>query len=322
MSIRNLFCGVAVMAASASATAACHADEPPQVRIEHAAARLVVIAEPRNNVSVTVHHGDNRLPELNVRQEGGRVVVDGGLDAGMFGVSNDRTRCVGAYVVTHIGPMTHIRDNRAVFVRGVGRVDYDDLPVITAHVPLSARVAASSAVFGEVGRTDSLDLSAVGCGNWTVADVRGQLSVNNVGSGDIHAEAAGSLRGKLAGSGDLQTGAVGGDADVSIAGSGDVTTGAVNGALRAKVAGSGDVAVASIAGPVDAGIAASGGIRIHGGHAPNVKARVAGSGDFSFDGEAGSLSAAVVGSGDIYVAHVSGPVSKSVMGSGDVRTGR
>ncbi|MGC1305122.1 MAG: hypothetical protein WA840_22365, partial [Caulobacteraceae bacterium] len=167
MNIRYLFCGVAAMTASAALATGCHADEAPQVRVEHAAARLVVIAEPRNNVSVTVHHGNSRLPELTVRQEGDRVVVDGGLNAGPFGATIDRVRCVGSYTTTHTGPLVSTRDSRGVIAPGAGRVAYADLPVIVAHVPLNARIAGSSAVFGEVGRTDSLDLSAAGCGDWT-----------------------------------------------------------------------------------------------------------------------------------------------------------
>lgn len=332
MNVRNLFYGAALAAGVMAIAGASYAQDhggdhaadwsDAQVRVEHAAARLVVIPEARNNVSVTVHHGDSRLPELTVRQEGDKVIVDGGLARGPFGEVVQRTRCVGSYTVTHIGPLTHTLDNRAVVVGGVGRVAYGDLPVITARVPLNARVAGSSAVYGDIGRSESLKVSSAGCGDWTVADVHGHLTVATAGSGDVQAGAVGGLTGKLAGSGDLRTGPVASDVEVSVAGSGDVTTGAISGGLRARIAGSGDVAVASIEGPIEASIAASGDIRIHGGHSPHVKASVAGSGDFSFNGQADSLNGSVVGSGDISVAHVTGEVSKSVIGSGEVRAGR
>jgi hypothetical protein len=322
MKVRALYFQAAGVAALMIVASAAHAEDMGdyQVRVEHAAARLVVIPEARNNVSVSVSHGPSRLPQLSVRQEGDHVVVEGGLTEGPFG--GERIRCTGSYTVTHVGPLTHTLDSRAVIVGGVGRVAFQDLPVITARVPLNARVAGASAVFGEVGRTESLKVANAGCGDWTVGDVRGRLTVSQAGSGDVHAGAAGALTAKLAGSGDLGAGPIGGDAEVAVAGSGDVTLGAVTGALTAKLAGSGDIALASVGGPVQASMAASGDVRIHGGYAPHVRVSIAGSGDFSFDGRADSLNGSIVGSGDIYVAHVSGEVSKSVMGSGEVRAGR
>ncbi len=313
--------GLAGLAASPAAT-----QQPsPQVQVEHAAARLVVIAEPRSDISVTVQHGPSRLPDLAVRREGGRIVVDGGL-ARPFG--GDRVRCVGGVWNTGVhaslfgGLHSGSGDNRAVFVEGVGRVALADLPVITAHVPLDARLDTSGAVYGQIGQTRSLMLSPTGCGDWQAGHVQGSLSVDSAGSGDTRVDGAGEAHGRLAGSGDLAVGPIAGSAELSLAGSGDVSAGAVGGPVRLSLSGSGDVSLAQVNAPVVANMASSGDVRIHGGRTPDLRVSIAGSGDFSFGGAAGRLTASVVGSGDIHVAHVDGPVSKSVIGSGEVTIGR
>ena len=282
-----------VLAAGLLAPAAASAQQAG-VRVEHAAARLIVIPEPRGNVSVTVHQGSAGLPPLQVRQEGGVVVVDGGLDRRIEG-------CTSA----HIGIFTHREEGQGTYVRvrGMRAIPVAELPVITAHVPLNARVGASDAVWGEVGPTSRLDLATAGCGDWRVADVRGDFHVRMAGSGDVRAASTGATRAALAGSGDLQLAMVNGGFDVAISGSGDVHSRIVNGPIAAKIAGSGDVT-------------------IDGGQAPNVGVSVVGSGDFNFHGVAGALAASVAGSGDVSVAHVTGPVSKRVAGSGDVNVGR
>jgi hypothetical protein len=293
------------------------------VRVEHAAARMVVISEPRGDVSVTVAHGASRLPPLQVRREGGVIVVDGGLER-PFG--SDRVRCVGGWTSHPAGhwlgvPVTHTRDDRAVVVEGVGRVDYGELPLITVHLPRDARIADDGAVWGQIGATDSLHLATVGCGDWSVGPVRGGFDAQMVGSGDVAVASTGPVHAQLSGSGDLSVGPVGGGADLTLAGTGDVRTGRVAGPLKLALAGSGDIEVAEVRAPVQAHIASSGDVRIHRGYAPQVNVQLAGSGDFVFDGAAGRLAASVVGSGEVHVGHVDGPVSKSVMGSGEVTVG-
>ncbi len=310
-SIGVIFVATGSMLAAASAV---QARLGPQVQVEHAAARLVVVAEPRGDISVTIRHGPSRLPELAVRREGGRPFGDG-------------VHCVGANWTRRpffaFGrPIAHMRDTHGVITAGFGRIDLDALPVITAHVPLDARLATSGAVFGEVGPTRSLVLSPAGCGDWTAGHVQGPLTVSATGSGDTRVDGAGEVHAHLAGSGDLAVGPVDGPADLSLAGSGDVSAGAVSGPVRLSLSGSGDVTLAQVDAPVVANIASSGDVRIHGGRTPDLRVSIAGSGDFTFGGEAGRLSASVVGPGDVHVAHVEGPVSRSVVGSGDVYVGR
>ncbi len=317
MNLQGLLGGAALVLALGAVQA--RAEDQPQVKIEHAAARVVVIAEARSDVAVTISHGPSRLPQLQVRQEGGQVIVDGGLGDGDGAGpwrGSDHVNCVTRHAIGSIR-----RESRLVIVRGVGEVAYGDLPVITVHAPMNVRIGASSAVYGEVGRSDGLELASSGCGDWTAADVRGRLAFVSSGSGELTAGSAGGLTAHISGSGGLQMEAVGSDVDAILSGSGNIKLGAVRGGLHAKNAGSGDISLASVDGPVESSIAGSGNVRIHGGRAPNVQASVAGSGNLSFDGEAGALSGSVAGSGDIYVASVTGPVSRSVTGSGTVRTG-
>ncbi len=302
----------ALLPAAALATALLVAGQAladPGVRVEHAAARLVVIPEARADVAVTVTPGDPRLPALAVRREGSTVVLDGGL-RGRIGA------CRGADLNVN-GRLPLI----TVDVRGVGRVPFDRLPVVTARVPLATQVAGGEAVWGEVGPSRRLTLSNAGCGDWRVAPVREALTAQDDGSGDVHAQTAGELGWSSHGSGDLTLGAVAGPAVLQMAGSGDVRLEHVSGRLEARLAGSGDVVAGRVDGPVQASIAGSGDVHIAAGRVPAVQVETAGSGDFVFNGEAGSLSARTAGSGDIHVARVTGPVSRASAGSGEITVG-
>lgn len=274
---------LAIGAVCAAFLAAGAAQAAPSVQIKDAVARVVVVPEARSDILVEMQTKNAALP-LTVRQEGDRTIVDGGLGWNRIGSCN-----------TVAGKTT-------VRVTGVGDVAWDDIPQIIIHTPMDVDVGAGGAVFGSVGRSDSLKLGNAGCGDWTVANVAGSLKISEAGSGDVKAGTAGSAEIKVAGSGDIDTQGVSGDASVSIAGSGDVEMAWVTGNLAAKIAGSGDV-------------------NVNGGSAKAVSASIAGSGDVNFKGEAGSVSAKIAGSGDVRLLKVSGPVAKSVVGSGSVYVG-
>jgi hypothetical protein len=272
--------GLAVAAALAGGGAA----SAQALKVEDAAARLVVIPEARADVQVSVVQGGAGLPPLVVRRRGASVEIDGDLERRIQGCDS--------------------RDGRqSVRVRGLGEVAVASLPVITARVPLNAEVAADGAVFGTIGRTRSLELSAASCGAWSVANVEGELEIAAAGSGDILVGASRSAEVSLAGSGDVRLGPVGGPLEVSIAGSGDVRAVSVAGALSASIAGSGDVLIES-------------------GRTGPVSANIVGSGDVRLGGAAQSVNANIMGSGDVRVGQVTGAVRRSVMGSGDVIVGR
>lgn len=255
----------------------------PSVQIKDAVARVTVIPEDRADVKVEFLTRNSSLP-LTVTTIGDKTVVDGELR------HNRIHNCMS-------------RDGQAsVGVRGVGKVDWKDIPQVVVRTPREARVSAGGAVFGTIGRSDSLSFANAGCGDWTIANVQGQIELSEAGSGDIKAGSAASAK-------------------VNVAGSGDVTLGKIAGDLKANIAGSGDIRAASIAGDLNARVAGSGDVKVDGGQARMMTASVAGSGDVAFGGVAQQLDARVMGSGDVSAARVVGAVNKSVMGSGDVRVG-
>jgi Putative auto-transporter adhesin, head GIN domain len=275
--------GVAVAAALAVGSQAGAAPfGAPTVDIRGAVAKIVISPEPRSDVAVEVVRADPRLP-LRIWRFVGQTNVDGGLGR--------RLRACG------------LRNGQPyAIVAGIGEVSGDAIPKLVIHTPMDARIYASGAVWGQIGRTDSLDFANGGCGDWQIANVRGQLRVRQAGSGETHAGQAGS-------------------ADLSTAGAGSIFTREVAGPVRAMNVGSGDIDVASLNGAFDARIAGSGRVRAQAGHASAMQASIAGSGDIALGGVADSLKASVVGSGDVRVARVTGPVSKAVIGSGAVRIG-
>ncbi len=254
----------------------------PSVEFKDAAARVTVIPEARPDVKVQFVTTNRALP-LTVRTGGERLVIDGGLRRRVGGCNTMFGRTV-------------------VRIRGLGQVAYDNLPQIVVRTPLDARVGAGGAVFGSLGRADAVELSNEGCGDWTIANVKGPLKINEAGSGDVRAGGAGELV-------------------VHQAGSGDITARDISGPVTVAVAGSGDVSAASVDGPLNAAVAGSGDVKIERGRATEMDVHVAGSGDVTFGGTAGSLNAAIAGSGDVDVARVTGPVKKAVFGSGGVNIG-
>lgn len=286
----DLALGIAVLALAAAGTA-----NAASVEIKHAAARVTVIPENRNDVKVEFVTTNPALP-LQVSNRGDRVIVDGDL--------RRRIRdCHGLHWNIDVGGKKSRGDSAvSVTVRGVGRVRWDDLPQIVVRTPMDSRVGASGAVFGSVGRSASLDLDNAGCGDWTIANVAGGATVDIAGSGDTRMGSARDLRVRIAGSGDVDVTHVAGPANIDIAGSGDVH-------------------LASVAGSLDVDIAGSGDVKVDGGRATSMDVNIAGSGDVDFGGAAQTLKASIAGSGDVRAGSVAGGVSKSVLGSGSVYVG-
>jgi len=288
----------------------------PTLRINHAAAVVVISPENRPNIAVSVTRGAGRLPPLKMRRDGGALVVDGGLNTGSMS-------CDGGYKVTHLfGGIDHNHDTRRVRVMGVGWVKVSDLPVITVHAPRTVAVSTDGAVWGSMGPSEAVALDAGGCGDWQVAAVRGKLTAHVAGSGDIQGDTVGALELHIAGSGDLDLRSVAGPAMIEVVGSGNVHLGAAAGAVDARLLGSGNLVADRVAGSVKADLSGSSDMKINSGHASPLAVQVSGSGSFLFNGVAGAVSADVSGTGDIHIAHAEGPVAKSVSGTGDISIGR
>jgi hypothetical protein len=273
---------LAITAMAGVALAAAGAASAADVEIRNAAVRVTVIPEARGDVGVSIVK-DNPRMHIHLMRFGDRVVIDGGL--GMRSPN-----------------CTNVLGRRGVRAWGLGFTPYDDLPQIVIRTPLDAKVSAGGAVYGVVDRATSLELSNGGCGDWSVANVAGALTVRMAGSGDLRAGDAAS-------------------AHVRIAGSSDVFLRSVNGGLDIASSGSGNLHAETMAGPLHVRIAGSGDVTVPGGQVTDMSVAVAGSGDIRFGGVAQDLDATIVGSGDVSVGRVTGHVSKHVAGSGSVTIG-
>lgn len=271
-----------LLAAVAATLCATGAAKAATVEIEDAVARVTVVPENRSDIKIEVFAPNARLP-LTVRTIGDRTILDGDLDRRIRSCNGSGERA-----------RVHVRD--------LGDVSWAEMPQVTIRTPRDVKVEAGGAVFGSVGRSASLDLGNSGCGDWTIANVEGAARISQAGSGDTRMGSSGSLK-------------------VRVAGSGDVAAADVRGALDVNIAGSGSAAIRSVNGPLEVSIAGSGDVDVDGGRATTMKASIAGSGDVEFDGVADSLSASIAGSGDVHAKQVRGNVSKRILGSGSVRVG-
>jgi hypothetical protein len=276
MKLQTFALGGALLAAGAASAS-------PTVDIRNAALRVTVIPEARSDIAVTVVKANSKLP-VRVTRDGTNVKIDGGAGSVW-------TNC-------HSGGGW-----RGVSTWGAGNVHDSDLPTLIIRTPMDVTVRSGGAVFGVIGRGNTIDLSNSGCGDWTVGDATGSLRLAQTGSGDVRAGASGA-------------------ADISISGSGDVSMTHVRGGLRARTSGSGDVTAAMVDGPLFVRISGSGDVVAKSGSVTTMDVAVAGSGDVRFGGVAQNLAVAIVGAGDVSAAHVTGAVEKRIAGSGDVTVGR
>ncbi|MGH7024408.1 MAG: GIN domain-containing protein [Caulobacteraceae bacterium] len=255
----------------------------PRLEIKAAAARVTIIPEARADIHVDIIQSRRALP-LRLVRSGGVTVVDGGLARRVRGCPRLADGTLG------------------VRVRGLGNLSPAELPRLVVRTPLDARVTVGDGVSGDVDRAASLEFENRGCGDWTIANVRGRLRLDQLGSGTAKTGRAGQ-------------------AVLNVAGGGEIEMGPVGGPVTAISTGEGTIVVASVDGPVIARVAGSGGIEIAGGRASELNAQVAGSGSILFDGEAGAVAANVMGPGVVRVARALGPVSRRVFGAGRVQIG-
>jgi hypothetical protein len=280
------------LGALAASTALASTAGAQEVEIENAVARVVVIPEDRTDIQVTVDQGSAGLPAIQISRRGDEVRLDGGL----------RRRIQNCDTQGFVGNPTEMPDGVRVAVRGHGTIEMSQAPLVVIRTPRDVHINASGAVWGAIGRSDSTELGAGGCGDWSVGNTTGELSIAVGGSGNVRAGTARSGDLAIGGSGSILTGAIGGPADIAIGGSGDVS-------------------LASVDGTTDVAIGGSGSVRIEGGQAPSLDIAVAGSGDVVFGGTAGNLSASIAGSGDVTVTRVTGEVDRTILGSGQLRVG-
>lgn len=328
---------LALVLTASGAAAQTAAVPSPALIVRDAALRVVVTPEDRADVSATLRGGSGEVPAPTLRREGSSLVVDGGLRDRIRGCGTGVT-IAGVISYSNDGDDDRSQDRVRVRIEGVGSVRQNELPLLDVRVPMHARVEVSGAVFGAIGRTESVSLSNSGCGHWTVANTRGGSSLTQLGSGDIRAGSSGRTQALVRGSGDVALVSVSGPLTAEVVGSGDVRVQSVAGPVTARVRGSGDVRlnggaaqgldgevhgsgdlrVATANGAVRLATYGSGDAVVDGGRATRLQAEVRGSGDVRFGGTTGAASAAVNGSGDIRIAEATGPVARAVRGSGDI----
>lgn len=280
----------AVSAAALTGLAAAPASAA-DVEIRDAVARVIVIVEDRSDVGVEITQGSSSLPALQLRRNGRDIRIDGGL-----GRNAIRNCSSGPSSARQPG------EGASVEVRRVGRVRLEDAPMIVLRTPRDVDVSVGGAVFGAVGRgARAIDLGNGGCGDWTVANTDGDLSLSLGGSGAIRAGASRAL-------------------EASLGGSGSISAGATR-ALEAAVGGSGGITVARVDGPGEISIGGSGNVRVRAGAMTSLDASIAGSGNVRHDGSVRDLDASIAGSGNIQVGSAE-RVSRAVIGSGSVIVGR
>ena len=197
----KLAIATAVSAVALAAVAGPAFAKEPNVEIRYAVARVAVVVEDRADVAVEVEQGSSRLPRVEVTRVGDEIRVNGGLRrrGGLFNGDNDGiNNC-------NNGPNGGRAGEGAwAEVRGVGRVNVADAPLIVIRTPRDVNVNASGAIYGSVGRgARSLELGHGGCGRWDVANVDGSMSLSIGGSGDIRAGTSSSLEVAIGGSGSV-----------------------------------------------------------------------------------------------------------------------
>jgi hypothetical protein len=226
----------------------------------------------------------NPLLPIRVSRFGGRIFVSGGLG-----------RRIG-------GCLRKPQGRATVLISGIGETPYSALPQVVIHTPLDARVYVAGAAWGAVGRSESLEFSNAGCGDWVIANVRGRMRLSLAGAGGVRAGRAGR-------------------AELYSAGAGAIATRSIAGGVTAMSTDSGAIDIGEVDGPFTARVAGSGAIRAAAGRVTRLQATIAGAGDVTLAGTAQSLNASIFGSGDVRVTRVTGSVVKSVIGTGKVRIG-
>ena len=273
---------IAIAAAATALAAAGAAAAAPSVEIRDAVVRVTVIPEDRADVKVEMLTTNASLP-LQVRTEGMTTVISGDLAHRIYDC--------------------HTRgDHPTAWVRGIGSVDYKNMPQAVIHTPRAVAIDASGAVYGSVGRAGSLDLENSGCSAWTVADVAGDTVLRESGAGSVRMGSTGKL-------------------DVQLSGAGNVHATQVRQGLDATVSGAGGVTIDNLAGAMQAHLSGVGRIKVAQGHVGAIRASISGVGGVDFGGQAESLDASISGFGGIRVKTVTGPVTKSISGGGHVTIG-
>ena len=267
------------------------------IRLRHVAARIMVTAEDRTDVSIEIDNpGGAPTPEISL--DGGRLSLDGRLRGRLGSCSEE-----------------------GVELRGYGFVAYQDAPLITIRAPRDLDLDIAGAGRAEIGETERLTLDVNGCAHAAAANVTGQAKLDLNGSGQITLAGAETASVDLNGSGRVRIEQARAGADAEVNGSGAIVFASLSGPLSFDNRGSGEMEV--LAGAVTEAridLFGSGRVRVN---APiqSLDVSIFGSGDVEAPLSVGDLDAEIFGSGDVRVGAVTGATRQEARGSGSVRVG-
>jgi hypothetical protein len=268
------------------------------VRVEDMVGRLTVNVRNGGPVSVEVAGVKDRVNGVRIREEDGKVIIDGSRADQGESVWNWRNWFDFS---TDFEPHNNNLTIKVTVPKG-SRVDVTDL-VGDANIgdtqgELHFDAAATKARIGRVGPAR---VSLGGAGRVDIAQVDGPLHLDVGGSGKVTVGPTQSVHAEIAGSGDATFGAISGDLSLDIAGSGDVAAASVNGKTNVSIAGSGSVKIAD-------------------GTANPLRLDIMGAGNFVFGGVAVDPHIDAVGSGTVKLKSYRGHLDNE--GMADVKIGQ
>jgi hypothetical protein len=268
------------------------------VRIEDMVGKLTVNVRDGGPVSVEVSGVKERVNGISIREEDGKVVIDGSDANDNESVWNWRN---WFNFSTNYEPSTDNLSVKVTVPKGA-RVDVSDLvgdaTIGDTQGELHFEAAASKARIGRVGPAH---VSLGGAGRIDIAQVNGALHLEVGGSGKVTVGPTQSVHAEIAGSGDAEFGAIAGGLSLDIAGSGDVSAASVNGPTKVDIAGSGSVKIAD-------------------GTANPLHVDIMGAGNFVFGGVAVDPHIDAVGSGTVKLKSYRGHLDNE--GMADVKIGQ
>ena len=254
------------------------AAEAKELLLDNLMASIVIIPERRSDFSFEMHPGRRNAPEVKVIRTGNRVVLTSDTEV---------TSCSEVNGDMFVG----LSDGRSL--------EMVDAPLVTVRAPQTFYLRGRhSAVVGQIGRTENLDIRQGGCAIWDIDDVEGTLRADM--SGGARAT-IGTAR----------------DARLTASGGGAVATEGVEN-LVAEASGGGRIRVSSVSSQARAEASGGGRIEVEGGHGQTLRANASGGGWIAYDGEVASLSASASGGGQVAVAAAQEVVSRSESGGGRV----
>lgn len=290
--------GTAELVELAPGALPAQAYEASAIRLRHVTARVVVTAEDRSDVEISVENpGGAPMPEISL--ERGRLTINGRLNGRIGSCRED-----------------------GVELRGYGFTRYEEAPLITIRAPRTLDLNFTGAGRAEITETEALELDVNGCAQAAAANVAGDADLNLNGSGRITVAGAENANIDLNGSGRVRVDTLRAGLESELNGSGGVSIGALNGRMQLANRGSGSVEVESGAvteGEVD--LFGSGRVRLN-APAERLVVSIFGSGDVDAPVALGELDARIFGSGDIRVQSVRGAIRQEARGSGSVRIGQ